>query len=113
MSEEDRPWEQPGRVRRDCLPHRGPLLLFLGTASLCLGVASSCIPPVAVFAIPLGLVISWLARRDLNKMAAGDMDPSGLDEVELAEQRADAGMLLGWFFGACWCCAWWDLRHYL
>jgi hypothetical protein len=104
--EEDRPWEQPGCVRRDCLPHRGPLLLILGTAVYCLGIVSLCLPPLAVAAIALGLVTSWLARRDLVKIAAGEMDPNGLDEVELAGQRARDGMLAGLLFGAFWCCVW-------
>ena len=27
--DDDRPWERPGAVRRDCEPHRGEMLLLL------------------------------------------------------------------------------------
>jgi hypothetical protein len=104
-AEEERPWEQLGCVRRDCLPHRGPLLLLSGTVVYYLGFVTLCFPVLAVLAIALGLITSWLAWQDRGMIAAGEMDPSGIDAVELAEQRARDGMLLGLLFGAFWCCA--------
>jgi hypothetical protein len=62
--------------------------------------------------LTLGLVAYGLAQEDLKKMAEGGMDPNGLDEAELAKQRARDGMLWGLFFGAFSCCAWWALLRY-
>jgi hypothetical protein len=31
---DDRPWDRPGAVRRDCEPHRGPALRLLGGAGV-------------------------------------------------------------------------------
>jgi hypothetical protein len=44
-----RPWEQPGSVRRDVQPHRGPALLLLGGAGVALGAL--CFLPAAVGAV--------------------------------------------------------------
>jgi len=53
---DDRPWERPGAVRRDCQPHRAPLLLALADASLLLGALSLCLgfPTLAAFACGAG-----------------------------------------------------------
>jgi hypothetical protein len=84
--EEERPWEESDRpqVRRDCDPHRGPLILVLGIISLVVGALSLpsflCGLPIAILA-PFGLLLgigAWvMASRDLAKMAAGTMDPDG------------------------------------
>src|SRR5690349_10448850 len=58
-------------VRRDCEPHRGPLVLALGVLSLVL--LSICFPVGAV----LGLVAWVMGQGDLRKLKRGDMDPAG------------------------------------
>jgi hypothetical protein len=82
--EEDRPWEQPGEIRRDSEPHRGPLLLILGIVSIVLGVFSimffCCIPVIGIVGLvgaPLGIVAWVLGQRDLRSMAANRMDARG------------------------------------
>jgi predicted Zn finger-like uncharacterized protein len=60
-----------GPVRRDCEPHRGPLVLSLGVLSLVM--LSICYPIGAV----LGLVAWVMGQSDLRKLKAGDMDPAG------------------------------------
>jgi hypothetical protein len=70
-------------VRRDCEPHRGPLILVLGIIStVCGGLSalSFCCSPIAIGALaglPLG-ILSWImGARDLAKMREGVMDPEG------------------------------------
>jgi hypothetical protein len=92
--EGDRPWERPGCVRRDCEPHRGPLLSNLSGAGFVLGVLS------LLFVVPCvpGLLVAgpaWvLARRDLRRMRAGLMDPAGRDLTQQALTRAKVGAAL-------------------
>ncbi len=58
-------------VRRDCEPHRGPLVLTLGVLSL---VMLTICYPVGVV---LGLAAWVLGQADLRKLRAGGMDPAG------------------------------------
>jgi predicted Zn finger-like uncharacterized protein len=58
-------------VRRDCEPHRGPLVLTFGVLSLVL--LSMCFPVGAV----LGVAAWVMGRSDLRKLKGGDMDPAG------------------------------------
>jgi predicted Zn finger-like uncharacterized protein len=58
-------------VRRDCEPHRGPLVLTFGVLSLVL--LSICFPVGAV----LGVVAWVMGQVDLRKLRRGDMDPAG------------------------------------
>jgi hypothetical protein len=51
------PWEQPGEVRRDCLAHRGPLLLPLADAALLLGILSPCLGFLSLMAVALGTAV--------------------------------------------------------
>ena len=90
--EDDRPWEQPGAVRRDCEPHRGDVLLGLGRISLACGLLSLCLCVPAAISVPLGLVVWLLAERDLAKMAAGQMDPAGRELTQAGNSYAQAGM---------------------
>jgi hypothetical protein len=115
-----RPWEQPGAVRRDCEPHRGRLLLGLSLLPLGLYagwhtlsctrlgfVASGGSLPVgraAVAAIDLTLTLGGAAagagvyamtRRDLARMAAGQMDPYGKGQTVLAQMCAWLGIVAG------------------
>src|SRR5690348_2510613 len=108
----ERPWEGPGAVRRDCEPHRGPLLGVLGgLALLCalLSPALLCLvpPPLGLegfvpswlAGVALGGVVFTLARRDLRRMAAGLMDPEGEAATEGARNRAFGAVVVGlWTF---------------
>jgi hypothetical protein len=92
------PWERPGAFRRDCEPHRGPLVLSLGVAALYLSAYLAAAPlalqpalpwlpgrPLPAWCLPLfplaGFLLSlaaWaLARHDLALMRRGRMDPAG------------------------------------
>lgn len=66
-----RPWELPGAMRRDCLPHRGGFLCALSGASALLTILVG----------PLGLVLSvivWAsARHDIAQIRQGLMDARG------------------------------------
>jgi hypothetical protein len=75
--EEDRPWERPGAVRRDCAPHRGQLLRWLATLALLAGTfAGVCFVPI-VLSLPLGLTVLVAAGYDLRRMRRGHTDPGG------------------------------------
>lgn len=91
---EDRPWEQPGVLRRDCVPHRGGLLLGFGRLSGCIGLLSL----VFVLPSPFGLFMSaavWvLAYRDLAEMRAGQRDSAGEADTGHALGCAMAGIVL-------------------
>jgi hypothetical protein len=100
----DRPWEQPGNVRRDCLPHRGGDLLFLGNVARWCGLLAliSCAP--ALIAFPLGLVIHSLGERDLRRMHAGMMDPQGRPQTLAACSAAVQGTACGIAAAVIWLC---------
>jgi hypothetical protein len=80
---DDRPWEEPGEVRRDIEPHRGGLVLTLGIVGLVMaGVMSPmfCCPFVGMIsAFPATLTVpAWvLGMRDLGRMRRGEIDPEG------------------------------------
>jgi hypothetical protein len=92
--ETERPWEQPGAIRRDCSPHRGPLLLALGTVAGVCGAFAVCLPAVLV-ALPLGAAARRMAARDLEGMAAGRVDPEGRVPTERAHYWAGVAVLCG------------------
>ena len=78
---EDRPWERPGAVRRDCEPHRAELLRALSvTALVCAGFAG-CLAVPAVVGLALGVTVWLLGRRDRALMSAGLMGPAGRGET--------------------------------
>jgi hypothetical protein len=93
--EDDRPWERGRRVRRDCEPHRGGVVLALGIVSLvalsgsCLGL---CAGPLAVPFVLVGFALgipAWvMGQGDLRKMQQRIMDPDG-------EGQTRAGMVCG------------------
>jgi hypothetical protein len=74
------------RVRRDCEPHRGTLVLVLGILSIVIGY------------IGLGLgIAAWImGRNDLRKMDAQQMDPEGRGVTQ-------AGWICG-IIGTVWNC---------
>jgi len=77
----DRPWEQQGGgVRRDCEPHRGPLVLTLGIISVVLATFSFCpyqLLLVSLVGLGFGFPALLMGKSDLKAMAAGTMDPKG------------------------------------
>ncbi len=92
--DDDRPWERPWGIRRDCEPHRGPLLAALGTAGKWCGVLSLsvCVLVPSLVGLPLSVTAWSLARRDWDRMRAGLMDPCGRNQVEAALHDAIAGL---------------------
>jgi hypothetical protein len=94
-----RPWEQPGAVRRDVEPDRGPTLILLGVVTLFWGLSSLvlCLPgPVSFLFV---MVTIGMASNDRRRMHQGQRDPRGLRQVRRAENLAFAGMALtvtGW-----------------
>jgi hypothetical protein len=108
-----RPWEQIGVVRRDCEPHRGGLLLLLGRVSqgcgllsglaLFLALYSARAAPTPAWAtvaalagvggigMVLGLAVAALARRDIRRMACGQVDPAGKESAWDAWDRGLRG----------------------
>ena len=72
----DRPWEQPSEFRRDCAPHRGPQLWWLGFGGLACGVLSFGLAVTVAVGLPLGIAVVTLAERDLVRMRKGVMDPT-------------------------------------
>jgi hypothetical protein len=101
--EEDRPWELPGGVRRDCAPHRGNWLMLLAVVSMV------CTSLSFLFAVPglvgffFGLLTAALAERDLSRMATGSMDPQGKGQATNARRLALMAMSLS-VVGAVTCC---------
>ena len=90
----DRPWERPGAVRRDCMPHRADQLWVVAVTSLVLGLLACGLAAPAALGVPLALLASTLARRDLKKMNEGVMDPSGYRLTREAEVYAVFGAFL-------------------
>jgi hypothetical protein len=84
--EDDRPWEQPGGIRRDSEPHRGGLVLTLGIVSLVCAPLTLCCGVIgAIFSVAglsVGITAWVLAQRDLKKMRANLMDPQGQGTTE-------------------------------
>jgi hypothetical protein len=106
-----RPWEQLGTFRRDCDPHRGPLLLWSGRAGLACGLLALFLPILALGALGwagglalvllfdltglgLGAAVNVLARRDLASMGAGTMDPAGWHDTSVAQGTAFGALIV-------------------
>jgi hypothetical protein len=98
----DRPWEQPGAVRRDAEPHRGEFLrqaagLSLATAGTA-AVGCFCLPAAVaagLFAVGLGIVVWVLAQRDLTEMDHGRKDSTGRRHTARALRSSRYGVLWG------------------
>jgi hypothetical protein len=82
-TKDERPWEQPGAMRRDCEPHRGRLLENLAIVSVVCSAFSLLVFPVAI-SVPLSAAVVLIARLDLKKMSAGTMDRKGANTVRSA-----------------------------
>jgi hypothetical protein len=106
---DDRPWEKPGGVRRDCQPHRSGMLLFLATVSILCSLFSCLLLP-GLIGLPLAISVSISARRDLGKMKAGLMDPGGEPQTLVARYYADLGTGLTLAFSIA-IALFWLLKH--
>lgn len=91
---DDRPWEQPGGVRRDYLSHRGGLLRHLGSIAVACCLLSGCLIVPALISIILGMAVWAMANQDLARMREGVMDPQGEAETDRARQTAAACVIL-------------------
>lgn len=103
------PWERPGPVRRDCAEHRGPLLEKLGHFSAWCGALSLLTLVPSLVALPLGLVVWFMARQDLVRMSQGLTDPTGQELTTVARGEAICGICLSVIpaalLGLVWYCA--------
>jgi len=81
LEEEMPPWEQPGALRRDVTPHRGPLLLVLGILSIVFVPMAMCCGVIgiafALAGVGLGTSAWVMGHRDLRKMRQNQLDPRG------------------------------------
>ncbi len=88
-------------IRRDCEPHRGPLLVGLGNFSMIVGGLTLCTFGIgALVSVPVGVLVWLMANRDLEHMRDGRMDPRGKAQTETGRSGAIAGLLLGLIFAA-------------
>jgi hypothetical protein len=100
--EDDRPWERPGALRRDCLPHRGEALRALALVGLVCSVLSLGLWAPGLLGLVLGTAAWALAHRDLARMRGRLMDPAGRSLTELALDRGMRAALLGLFTLLVW-----------
>jgi hypothetical protein len=94
-TDEPRPWEEPGAVRRDCAPHRAAWLRRLAGPALVLCGAALFWGVTGLVGVPLALVLRAAAGRDLARMQAGTMDPDGRPATEHARRLAEAALWVG------------------
>ena len=92
-----------GRLRRDCDPHRGPMLAGMGNITLIAGGLTLCLGglPLLITA-PLGITTWVMAASDLAKMRNGEMETQGRMQTESARTSAITGIVLSLFFAAGW-----------
>jgi hypothetical protein len=100
--DDERPWERSGAPpRRDCEPHRGPLILALGRISLCfavpglLGVAYLPFAIASLIGAGLGLTVTLMARDDLAQMDRKEMDPDGHQSTQAGQTASSIGLIIG------------------
>jgi hypothetical protein len=74
---DERPWEEPGEVRRDVEPHRGGVVLALGIVGLLLASPTFCCPVFAIAGLSASVPAWVMGRRDLARMRLGELDPEG------------------------------------
>jgi hypothetical protein len=98
----ERPWERPGALRRDCEPHRGETFRSLGVGVLACAALGSCLGAPAVAGLALGVVVWLAARRDRRLMAAARMDPAGEAATWDAQSMAAVGTALCLLAAAAW-----------
>ena len=92
-----------GRLRRDCEPHRGPMLAGMGNITLVAGGLTLCLAGLPLLVtLPLGITTWVMATGDLTKMRNGEMETQGRLQTESARTSAITGIVLGAFFAAGW-----------
>ena len=92
-----------GRMRRDCVAHRGSLLSAMGAVTLIAGGLTLCLFGVPLLVtLPLGITTWLLASGDLEKMRTGEMDDHGRGQTEGGRTSAVFGIVLSLFFAAGW-----------
>ncbi|HTU18167.1 MAG TPA: hypothetical protein VMG10_08890 [Gemmataceae bacterium] len=95
------------RIRRDCEPHRGRLILSLGNVSMIVGGLSLCTFGVgAVVSVPVGILAWLMANHDLERMREGRLDARGKSQTETGRTGAVAGIVLGVIFAAFYALLW-------
>jgi len=79
-ADEERSSERRHRpiLRRDCESHRGGIVLVLGIVSIVLGATWI----LSLIGVVLGIVAWVMGQRDLRKMRAHVMDPSGMGSTQ-------------------------------
>ena len=91
------------RMRRDCEPHRGPLLAGMGNITLFAGGLTLCAAGIPLLlALPLGIATWVMANNDLAKMRTGEMEDQGRVQTEGARTNAAIGIVMALFFAAGW-----------
>jgi hypothetical protein len=86
--------------RRDCEPHRGSWVQLLGVVSIILGTLSIFLCGLSgLIAVPLGVAAWVMSGRDLAKMEAGLMDPSGLTQTRTGRQCGILGVIFSLLCG--------------
>ena len=92
-----------GRLRRDCVAHRGSLLSAMGAVTLIVGGLTLCLFGVPLLVtLPLGVTTWIMAAGDLEKMRTGEMDDRGRGQTESGRTSAVFGVVLSLFFAAAW-----------
>jgi hypothetical protein len=84
------PWEHPDAIRRDIEPHRGDLLLLMGTLSLIL----SLLIVTAPLAMLLGGYAWKMAAEDRKKINIGRLDAEGQRPAEMGQALGTSGVIL-------------------
>jgi hypothetical protein len=74
----------------------------MATISAVHGLLSILVFFPAFLGLPLAILTRWLARRDLDRIFAGDMDPNGYELTEKARSRAQEGVVLNLLGSLCW-----------
>jgi hypothetical protein len=89
--------------RRDAQPHRGGIIDVLGTISMLAGTLALCTGPLGItFSLATGIPAILMARKDLERMRQGTVDPQGRGKSDMGRVKALIGIflsvLLGLFF---------------
>jgi hypothetical protein len=94
LEADERPWEEPGCFRLDYESHRSKLLLNMGNTCMVCGALALYICAPALIGLPLGIAVIMMANKDIDRMDAGHVDPSGKELALMACIRAKYGILL-------------------
>lgn len=98
---EVRPRRRRPRLRMDCEPERGGLVLTLGILSLLFSTLPYCMGGLGVLVawagIPLGITAWVMGQGDLRKMRQGVMDPRGQSNTSAGRTMGIIGVCLSAF----------------